>query len=86
MTELTLSIDLNIELYTSVIVLYDADTVSPVRVEIWKEIIFIFFYYFRNFHFFCFHFFHPLTPGHRIFQTKKLNHTCIFYENEVESN
>ena len=32
-----LSIDLNIELYVSVIALYDEDTVSTVRVEIWKE-------------------------------------------------
>ena len=65
-----LSIDLNIELYTSVIALYDVDTVSKVRVEIWKENIFSFFYHFSHFllFFYCLHFFHP--PPH--FRTKKL--------------
>ena len=52
-----LSIDLNIELYVSVIALYDEDTVSTVRVEIWKENIFSFFYHFVKLSFiFCFHF------------------------------
>ena len=41
-----LSIDLNVELYVYVIALYDEDTVSTGRVEIWKENIFFIFYHF----------------------------------------
>ena len=53
-----LSIDLNIELYVSVIALYDEDTVSTVRVEIWKEnIFFIFLSFCRIFFYFLFSFF-----------------------------
>ena len=52
-----LSIDRNIELYVSVLALYDEDTVSTVRVEIWKEnIFFIFLSFCRTFFYFLFSF------------------------------
>ena len=50
---------LSIYFQTSGIALYDVDTVSTVRVEIWKEIMFLFFYLSLFYLFFLF--FHP-TP------------------------
>ena len=84
-----LSIDLNIELYVSVIALYDEDTVSPVRVEIWKEnIFFIFLSFCRTLFYFLFSFFATfLTPPLTHFQTKKLitiTLFMIFNKNGVE--
>ena len=87
-----LSIDLNIELYVSVISLYDVDTVSPVRVEIWKENMFSFFY---AYHFvelsfiFVFIFVVFLTPPHAFFKQKKLitiTLFMIFNKNGAESD
>ena len=67
-----LSIDLNIELYVSVIALYDEDTVSTVRVEIWKEnIFFIFLSFCQTFFIFLFSFFVTFsTPPSHIFKQK----------------
>ena len=75
-----LSIDLNIELYVSVIALYDEDTVSTVRVEIWKEnIFFIFLSFCRTFFYFLFSFFCDiLNPPSHIFQTKKFITITLF--------
>ena len=73
---LNLCIDLDVELCASAIALYDADTVSPVRVEIWKENNFLFFKFFIIFSI-VFIFF---TASH--LQTKKMNHNCI--ENQIE--
>ena len=83
-----LSIDLNIELYVSVIALYDEDTVSTIRVEIWKENIFSFFYHFVKLSFiFCFIFCCIFNPPLTHFQTKKLitiTLFMIFNKNGVE--
>ena len=71
----TTFLDLNID----VISLYDLDTVSPVRVEIWKENIFSFFYHFVELSFiFCFHFCGIFTPPPHVFQTKKLITITLF--------
>ena len=77
-----LSIDLNIELYVSVIALYDEDTVSPVRVEIWKEnIFFIFLSFCRTLFYFLFSFFVAfLTPPHMFFKQKNVDHDYIVYD------
>ena len=75
-----LSIDLNIKLYVSVIALYDEDTVSTVRVEIWKENIFSFFYHFVKLPFiFCFHLLWHVQPLPHIFSNKKVDHNYIVY-------
>ena len=69
------------ELYVSVITLYDEDTVSTVRVEIWKEnIFFIFLSFCRTFFYFLFSFFVTfLTPPHT-FSNKKVDHNYIVYD------
>ena len=76
------SIDLNIESYVSVISLYDLDTVSPVRVEIWRQNIFSFFYAYDFvelsfiFVFILWYFYPPLTH----FSNKKVDHNYIVYD------
>ena len=66
------STDLSIHFQTSVIALNGVDTVSTVRVEIWKEIIFLFFcHFFKHLFFYLFLFFHFFTPPpHMIFPKK----------------
>ena len=59
----------------------DEDTVSTVRVEIWKENIFFIFYHFVELSFiFCFHFVTFSTPPSHVFKQKSLSQLhCLWY-------